>query len=1442
MSSGQSPEFFGRYQVLGVLGKGGFGTVHIGLDTQLQRKVAIKVPHRNLAEGETEPFLREARRLAQLKHPGIVTVFDVGVEGGRCYIISDLVDGTSLKDWLRDHRPTFPQAVDVVAAVADALSHAHAQGVIHRDVKPSNIMLTDDLRPILLDFGLATSDEDFASWTESVLGTPAYMSPERQSRKDVHRMDGRADIFSLGVILYQMLCGRRPFNAPDVYELMRQVREDEPQPPRQRNPRIPRELERICLKSMSKRIDDRYTTASDLAAELRAALAPPPVPAPDVAREDEPAAEPTLSVGTCSACLRSNPEDAAFCAGCGKALAPTAADHSERATASRAAAEEKPASSESSGPSTRSRPTTSSPSVPSSSSISSRLALREAERRQVTILHCNHNLGETVELFEVLEPGDRDLLLGRWATLCQEEFDRYQGTILSTSGPGLMVCFGYPLAFEDAAHRAVQAGLRLLKGSARLTAEFPRLKGAELATWVAIHTGAAVVGESVPDGGGEAVSILGEARSVAARLEPLAEPGTLIISETVHHLVQGFFECESLGRHTVKGLARPLELFRVLRKSPARTRIDAAGTSGLTPLIGRDLEVGLLQHRWQQAGEGIGQTVLLVGEAGIGKSRLVHIIKEHVGERTGDAGLPTVVEWRCSPFYQNSGLYPAIEFFERFLAPRPVDPPGLRLETLVGHLRSVGLDDPESISLLAEMLSIPRDEGLYPVPNLGPQRLKERTAETLIDWVRACAERQPLLFVVEDLHWVDASTLEVLGQLIEQTAADQLLSVMTTRPDFMPPWVGRMHLTQVTLNRLSRQQIAELIRRKSGIVVLPPSLVDQIVDRTDGVPLFVEEFTRMVLEAGILREREAEGEPSATSSSLVQAIPATLQDLLMARLDRMDSRREVVQIASVLGREFSLDLLRAVAPLEEAELHQELAKLVQAEILFPRGRAPHASYLFKHALIQEAAYQSLLKSRRQQFHRDIARVLEEQLPEKARREPELLAHHHTEAGQVREALAYWEKAGRRAIEHSAHPEAIAHVSQGLSLLPSLEESPARDLQEFHLQLLLGVAVMAVEGYAAPRLTSIHGRARDLCVKLGAKEPLFQVMWGIWAWSFIRDELEFGAGLAREITELASTLGDPGYRMEAHFAVGCNAFYRGEFLTSRKECEHGLALHTPERGRFHCGYTGQDSGVTNQCYSACSLWYQGYPDQALRRVARAVALGRELDHPFSHAFALYHDAFLEQQCRRALQTIEAAETLRRLAEEQGFPFWAALGVLTRGTGLLLQGDHAGAIPCLRDGLKSLRATGAGIVVPHFTLWLAEAYGRAGRFDEASATLDEAESLAHAGKELFNEAELHRIRAELLMARPGHDDPAIAAEAETCFGRALDTARRQRSRSLELRAATGLARLLHRQSRPAEARAILAPIYGGFTEGFDTSDLVDARALLDNLAGSVLPTDG
>jgi serine/threonine protein kinase len=646
-----------------VLGKGGFGIVYVGQDPQLHRKVAIKVPHRHLPDEEHEQFLREARRLAQLKHPGVVTVYDVGIQDGQSYIISDLVSGISLKDWLRDHRPTFEETVDITSAVADALSHAHAQGVIHRDVKPSNIVLTDDLKPVLLDFGLAITEDDITGKTETILGTPAYMSPERQARKEPHRIDGRTDIYSLGVILYQMLCGRRPFNATDVYELMRQVREDEPQPPRQRNPKIPQELERICLKAMSKHIGDRHSTASDLAEEIRAALKPVAVrrdirnssqsPKPD---DVESPGESTLSLGTCPHCLRSHGADATFCANCGAPLSANLMTPSEHLTSTGC---DDPLLNVSDPVTGTSRATASTRTEEESAQTTIPYP-REPERRQITILYCSHNLNESIALIESLEPAERKFLLDQWRVNWQEAVERYEGTVLSSAAPGLMVCFGYPVAFEDASYRAVQAGLRILKGIAELADRFnKRVEGGALAAWVTIHTSSAVVSDPGVSDSNEPVTILGEARTVATRMEPLAEPGTVVISETVHRLVHGYFECKSLGSHTIKGIAEPFELFSVLRHGPARSRLEVATSSGLTPLVARNLEVNLLLDRWEQAKENIGQTVLIIGEPGIGKSRLVHVIKEHVGKDHKEAGIPSMVEWRCSPFYQNTGLYPA---------------------------------------------------------------------------------------------------------------------------------------------------------------------------------------------------------------------------------------------------------------------------------------------------------------------------------------------------------------------------------------------------------------------------------------------------------------------------------------------------------------------------------------------------------------------------------------------------------------------------------------------------------------------------------------------------------------------------------------------------------------------------------------------------------------
>jgi class 3 adenylate cyclase/predicted ATPase len=1412
------PIAFGRYRVESVYRSGGFGTVYLAHDPQLDRKVAVKVPRRDLRPEDAAAFIQEARRVAQLRHPGIVMVHDVGIEGGRGYIISDFVHGTPLNEWLKEARPLWRQAVRITIAVADALAHAHAHITVHRDVKPSNIILTDDLSPVLIDFGLALTEQEQARPAGGSVGTPAYMSPEQAAGRG-HRLDGRTDIYSLGVVFYEMLCGRRPHRAPDVDELLRQVCEDEPQPPRQLVQNIPREAERICLKAMAKRLSDRYTTASDLVEELRDLLkAYPEPPAPKTGdRSEEEAAEvrrPPAGAGAvasplpkaCPRCAWLNAVEAQFCGGCGVALSRNAAADLRAAPATLQL---------SPSPAVGAAPV-----ATESKEMAAERTPRSAERRQVTALFCSFDLAAEVSP-PALDLEDHQELLLAAAQVCKEVIGRFRGTVIGSASEGLFASFGFPVALEDAARRAVLAGLAIQEALRDFPKQAKHHKTAPLSARVAIHTGFALVGEWRGHESGDTLTVVGEARNVAVRLEGIAEPGMVLISTATQRLVQGFFVCAALGTHTLTGTSRPLEVFRVLRASKVSHPIEAAAVAGLTPLIGRDQEVGLLRGRWEQVREGMGQVVLLVGEAGIGKSRLVHVLKEHVRHEAGGRG-DAVVEWRCSPNSQNTALYPAADFFASFLGFQREDDPRARLDELVKHLGSLNLDDPDIIPLFATVLLLPLDER-YPPLNLSPQGQKERTLEALGSWLLRYTRRQPVLFIVEDLHWVDASTLEFLTRLMAQTETERLLMLFTFRPEFVPPWTSRTPQMQVVLNRLTRRQIADLMQQKIGVSELPAALVEQIAARTDGVPLFVEEFTRMVVESGYLHL--AEGKVELADALPLHAIPATLQDLLTARLERMASVRDVVQVAAVLGRTFSYELLRAVALLDEPTLQHELSKLVEAEILFQKGRPPRCSYLFKHALIQDAAYQSLLKSRRQQLHRRVAEVLEKLFPEVVQAQPELAAHHCTEAGLVHEALMYWEKAALHAQDRSANTEGIGHLGRALGLLAALEESPERSHQELRSQVLLAVMLQAVRGYAAPEVSAVHARARQLSAKIADPILRFHVLWGIWSWRFIRDELDLGLELVEEMQRLAETQGDPGIVMETCFASGCNRFYRGDFARTRSDCEQGFSLYTPERGRLHARHTGQNAGVTNQCYSGVALWFLGYPQQAEARVEQALTLARELNHPFSLAFALYHHALLRQLLRRGHEAQADGEAVEALSSEQGFPFWKALGVLCRGAGWLLQGHYAEGVALLREGLTSYRVTGAGVTVSHYHALLGAALGGAGKITEALAAVADGLAVARRLNERFVESELHRVQAELLLRKADADPVAV----EACLRRALDMAREQQARSLELRAAMSL----YRWRPTAEARQILAQTYTWFREGLETADLQDARLLLGDL---------
>jgi class 3 adenylate cyclase/tetratricopeptide (TPR) repeat protein len=1358
-----APASFGRYQVRRALGAGGFGAVYLGHDSQLDRPVAIKVLRAGLGlpQAEAAQFLQEARRLARLRHPGIVAVHDVGVHEGRVYLVSDYLDGPDLGRWLRDNRLAWPEAARIAADVADALAHVHAQLVVHRDIKPANIILTTGRAPVLVDFGLAL-DETQAPGSEKgvVSGTPWYMSPE-QVAGTAHRIDGRTDVYSLGVVLYELLTGRVPFRATNPLELLQQVRDDEPQPPRQLVADIPPELERACLKAMAKRQQDRYTTAGDFAADLRRVLQ-------------------TTAEGSVS---RRVPVETP--AGESRVEAP--ATH---------------------------RPESLTP-------PSSRGRAREAERRQVTVLVCGWELFE-FEAYLGLEAEDQAQVLRAFQQACEQAVRRFDGAVVQCDEQGLLACFGYPVAYEDAALRAARTGLDLLAGLKALGGQLPRGRGAEPRPWVGLHTGPAVVEVK-----GDAVSLVGEARNVAVRLKEVAAPGRVICTEATRRLFQGRFQCAGLGRRPIKGVAQPVQLFGVEGAAAAGSPIEASAPAGLTPLTGRDHEISLLEGRWEQAQEGMGQVVLLVGEPGLGKSRLVHTLKQHVLGRTaeGEVDAP-VIEWRCSPHYQNTGLYPATDFYERALAFGREEPPQDRFDRLLRRLEQYDLARPDAVPLWAALLSLPTPDRFPPL-SLSPARQRDETFRAMLEWLHVRAARRPTLFVVEDLHWADASTLEFLGQFVAEGEQDPILTVLTFRPEFRAPWPAPAHQTSLALTRLTRRQVGELMRKKAGDA-LPDALVDQIYNRAGGVPLYVEEFTTMVQESGVL-DRAGQGGP-VTGALPAHEIPATLQDLVMARLDRMEGGRELAQLAAVLGREFGYELLSAVAAVDEPALQAELAKLVQAELLYQKGRPPRSTYTFKHALLEDALYNALVKGKRQQFHRRIGDVLEARFPQTVETQPELLAHHFTEAGLTGKAVAYWLRAGQRSRERSAVREAIGHLTKGLALLGTLGETRERDDRELQFLTTLGPAYITARGYAAPEVGPTLLRARDLCQRIDDPRQLFGIMLGMWEWRIVRGDLRLCVDLAADGMALAERLNDPGIMMEALFMPGVTMFYRGEFAGARACYEKAVAAFDDrERTKFWAAYTGHNAGVTHRCYLALVLWHLGYPDQAIRVDRQARELARTIGHAYSLGHAVDFTAYLHHYCRLGAEVQAAAEEETALGAEQGFQLWQALGTLHKGAGMLLQGRREEALPLLLKGYRAFRGTGAEVRVPTYLGLLGDAYTRCARYEDAHKALDEGLAVAEKNDDRSHEAELYRLKGELLLA----ESPDGAA-AEGCFRQAIVTARRQQSRAWQLRAAMSLARLRQRQGRPDEARAALAEVYGTYTEGFTTPDLVDAAALLESLA--------
>jgi predicted ATPase/class 3 adenylate cyclase len=1039
-----------------------------------------------------------------------------------------------------------------------------------------------------------------------------------------------------------------------------------------------------------------------------------------------------------------------------------------------------------------------------------------AERRQVTVMFSD--LVGSTALSARMDPEDLREVISAYQKCVAGAVGRFGGFVAKYMGDGVLIYFGYPQAHEDDAERAVRAGLELVAAVGGLKTRAP------LQTRVGIATGLVVVGDLIGSGASQEQTIVGETPNLAARLQGVAEPNSVIIAESTRKLLGNLFELQVVQAKDLRGIPEPVQAWAALRASSAKGRFEALRATGLTALVGREEELELLVQRWSKAKSGDGQVVLLSGEAGIGKSRLIVALLERLATE------PHVrLRHFCSPQHTDSALYPIIGQMERAAGFADDDTPQARLDKLDAMLTRTSTPEVD-VALFADMLSLPND-GRYPTLDLTPERRRHRTFEALSLQIEALTRSRPVLMIVEDAHWVDPTSLEAFGQAVGQIANLPVLLIMTFRSEFEPPWIGRSHVTALTINRLVERDVRAMIDNVIGNKPLSLEVRQDIMERTDGVPLFVEEITRAVLEA------ENEGAAQTIVPSPALAVPASLHGSLMARLDRVGQAKEIAQIGAALGRKFSHPLLAAVVRKPEAELASALDRLIAAGLLFQQGVPPHATYLFKHALVQDAAYGTLLREPRRALHARIAETLQSQFTEIAENQPELLARHCTEAGLIEQAASLWGKAGQRSLERSALVEAVAQLTRALNQIATLPASPALRREEMKLQVALITPLIHVKGYAAPETNAAVERARQLIEQaetLG--EPpddpllLFSVLYGVWVANYVA----FDGGMMRELsTEFLALAEKQRATMPlsvGHRLVGTSLACTGDIAQGRAHLDRAAALYNPTEHRPLALRFGQDVRVAILSNRALALWMLGHPTAALADTDQLLTDAREIGQAATVMYALFHAAHI-QLFRGNYQAVNTlGEEVVALAEEKGALLWKGSGVIDQGYVSALTGKASDAVQMITAGIGLWRATGATAWMPLYRLHLAKAYSELDQFDEAWRNIRDAMSAIEDTKERWWEAEVNRTAGEITQLSPERD----AAKAEEYFERALAVARQQQAKSWELRAAMSLARLWRDQGKVSQARELLAPVYGWFTEGFDTRDLKEAKALLAELA--------
>jgi class 3 adenylate cyclase/predicted ATPase len=1041
----------------------------------------------------------------------------------------------------------------------------------------------------------------------------------------------------------------------------------------------------------------------------------------------------------------------------------------------------------------------------------------QAQRRQLTVLFCD--LVDSTALSRRLDPEDLQDVIRRFLDACGQSIGRFNGYIAKYLGDGMLVYFGYPQANENDAERAVHAGLAILEKVKALQQDNPHPEWS-IAARIGVATGHVLVGELMGQDTAKERSVFGETPNLAARLQAVAQPNQLVIDLATKRLVGNEFEFVDLGAFSLKGFDTPIQAWQVLSPTLSASRFESHRSSHLAKFVGREEELALLLGRWREAVGGEGQVVLLCGEAGIGKSRLTRSLCDRLADERYQS-----IQFQCSPYHTNTALFPAINFLRQAAGIDNADNAQMQLNKLDVTARESGIDNQETVSLLADLLSIPADH-LYPSPNVSSEKRKHMTLEALVHYLQRLAERSPVMFVMEDAHWLDPTTLDLMTRIIDRIRQMRVFLLITFRPDFKAMWSEYSHVTSLTLSRLPRRQGTELISAITGGKALPPELQQAILAKTDGVPLYIEALTENLLESGLL----AEGQGSYTLNSPLKElpIPNSLHALLMERVDRLGQAKDIVQAGAAIGREFTYELLQATVEATDSQLRNALDLFVASGLIFKEGEIPLATYHFKHALVQEAAYSTLPKKLRRVLHAGIARALESRFDERVKMEPELLAYHYEQAGLAVQAVDYWHRAARRDAARSANSEALNHFNKALELLKDLPQSPERNALELELLLARGVPLLSVKGYASDEMERNYRRAKDLSQEHSGSVHQFRAMRGLWVFHLVSGQIVNACGLAEHLLALATHEQRSDLLVEAHHLLGATYYFLGRFHEAKHHLLTTISLDDPNQHRSLAWLYGQDPGITARTMLARASWILGEVDQAETLALEAIAMARAAEHPYTLVFALVFLSRIYSAVRNAKRTQELTDEAIAVSTKYSFGLGLALGTTSQGWALANKGQEDG-LGKLISGLAAIRGTGARLDNTFTLALLADIYLQNNRIEEGLGAIEDAQKPAVAGGELFWQAELLRLKGELLLKQ---SDQSVHA-AEQCLCEAIKIAQGQQATMLELRTATSLARLWRKLNKPDEAKHILHSVYSRFTQGIDNRDLIEAKTVLEQL---------